>query len=380
MTNKEIDLMKIQNFIDVCGDDYDSLKDLIEAYNLINSKDDLESEFNFIETDQIKAMNLLDEAWETDSYLDFVTKISQAYELDPDNLDIVSEYILIEEDMWQAHEKLASIADQFYNDNKNTIKESSYNNIDNRPYFRLKHRLVEFYKNNFLFAQAEKHCKDILKQNESDNLGARYALMSIYIHSNQHSKARKFYKSDQLYKNSDMMVFYMLISAILDGQDKYALDLTEKLLDLNEDFTLIFQDSEFNYNWIYIGNRDSYKPYTYESLSIVINDLDYIIARSDYLYNKIRNNIITISPQAIPWPIAKKSVESILREAKVYDLLEEKIFSDISTAYIRPLVMEGLETLEDFEKVTKDQVLAIDGIGPATVKKLEKNGVKFKDQ
>lgn len=58
--------------------------------------------------------------------------------------------------------------------------------------------------------------------------------------------------------------------------------------------------------------------------------------------------------------------------------VDDHLFEGISSQYVDPLFEEGLETRSDFLKVTKKEVLNIDGVGPATVKKLEANGVKFK--
>lgn len=58
--------------------------------------------------------------------------------------------------------------------------------------------------------------------------------------------------------------------------------------------------------------------------------------------------------------------------------VDTDLFEGISSQYVDPLVGEGLKTTSDFLNVTKKEVLDIDGVGPATVKKLEDNGVKFK--
>lgn len=44
----------------------------------------------------------------------------------------------------------------------------------------------------------------------------------------------------------------------------------------------------------------------------------------------------------------------------------------------RNLCDVGILSQEDLEKHTEKEILAISGIGPATVKKLKENGVRFK--
>lgn len=65
-------------------------------------------------------------------------------------------------------------------------------------------------------------------------------------------------------------------------------------------------------------------------------------------------------------------------EIKEETKVDHHLFEGISSQYVDPLFEEGLKTKSDFLNVTKKEVLNIDGVGPATVKKLEANGVKFK--
>ena len=46
---------------------------------------------------------------------------------------------------------------------------------------------------------------------------------------------------------------------------------------------------------------------------------------------------------------------------------------------VEALYNEGLTSAAAFETVTEKEVLALKGVGPATVKKLKENGVSFKD-
>ena len=45
---------------------------------------------------------------------------------------------------------------------------------------------------------------------------------------------------------------------------------------------------------------------------------------------------------------------------------------------VETLYNEGLTSAEAFATVTEEEVLALKGVGPATVKKLKENGVGFK--
>ena len=52
--------------------------------------------------------------------------------------------------------------------------------------------------------------------------------------------------------------------------------------------------------------------------------------------------------------------------------------NDIRMDYARIFVTNGICTSADFKDWTEKEVLALKGIGPATVKKLKENGIKFK--
>ena len=52
--------------------------------------------------------------------------------------------------------------------------------------------------------------------------------------------------------------------------------------------------------------------------------------------------------------------------------------ADIRSNLVETLYNEGIRSLADFATVTEKELLALKGIGPATVNKLKENGVTFK--
>ncbi|MGT2829983.1 helix-hairpin-helix domain-containing protein [Streptococcus hillyeri] len=52
--------------------------------------------------------------------------------------------------------------------------------------------------------------------------------------------------------------------------------------------------------------------------------------------------------------------------------------ADIRSNLVETLYNEGIRSLADFANVTEKELLALKGIGPATVKKLKENGVTLK--
>ena len=62
----------------------------------------------------------------------------------------------------------------------------------------------------------------------------------------------------------------------------------------------------------------------------------------------------------------------------LFSFVAEPEMNDIRMDYARIFVNNGICTSADFKDWTEKEVLALKGIGPATVKKLKENGVKFK--
>lgn len=52
---------------------------------------------------------------------------------------------------------------------------------------------------------------------------------------------------------------------------------------------------------------------------------------------------------------------------------------DIRSNLVETLYNEGIHSVADFAKWTEKEILALKGIGPATVAKLKENGIQFKD-
>ena len=82
------------------------------------------------------------------------------------------------------------------------------------------------------------------------------------------------------------------------------------------------------------------------------------------LFNNLKAPVPPVPPVA-PQPFA----ESIAELPEV---------DGLRSNLVETLYNEGLTSVAAFATVTEEEVLALKGVGPATVKKLKENGVSFK--
>ena len=61
-----------------------------------------------------------------------------------------------------------------------------------------------------------------------------------------------------------------------------------------------------------------------------------------------------------------------------HSFMNEEKMKGIRMNFVRIFVENKIRTSTDFKKWTEKEVLALKGIGPATVQKLKENGIRFK--
>lgn len=87
-------------------------------------------------------------------------------------------------------------------------------------------------------------------------------------------------------------------------------------------------------------------------------------------------------PPVAPQPVAE--TKTVAKEEVVATDLSLEAFAELPEVeglrsnLVETLYNEGLTSVEAFATVTEEEVLALKGVGPATVKKLKENGVSFK--
>ena len=91
------------------------------------------------------------------------------------------------------------------------------------------------------------------------------------------------------------------------------------------------------------------------------------------LFNNLKAPVPPVPPVA-PQPFAESKTVA-KEEVVTTDLSLE---SGLRSNLVETLYNEGLTSVAAFATVTEEEVLALKGVGPATVKKLKENGVSFK--
>ena len=209
---------QLEVFLEQHSDEYENIDEAINDY-VARFNDGLIGE---IEDDTSRALDLLDEAMESDDADERLSLLEAANQLEPDNLDIYCALCLERYDDIEAVSLIEEKTNEYFKTHRQFIKEASYAGIENRPYFRARKLLLDFYKEQFLLGKAENVAREILRYNPNDNLGVRYSLMAIYVLSFQHKKARTFFKKDSMHQKDDQMLFYLAVIQNLEGDFNYS--------------------------------------------------------------------------------------------------------------------------------------------------------------
>ena len=102
------------------------------------------------------------------------------------------------------------------------------------------------------------------------------------------------------------------------------------------------------------------------------------------LFNNVKAPVPPVPPvpPVAPQPVAE--TKTVAKEEVVATDLSLDAFAELPEVeglrsnLVETLYNEGLTSVEAFATVTEEEVLALKGVGPATVKKLKENGVSFK--
>ena len=99
------------------------------------------------------------------------------------------------------------------------------------------------------------------------------------------------------------------------------------------------------------------------------------------LFNNVKAPVPPVPPVASQ-PLAE--TKTVAKEEVAAKGLSLEAFAELPEVeglrsnLVETLYNEGLTSAEAFATVTEEEVLALKGVGPATVKKLKENGVSFK--
>lgn len=284
-------------------------------------------------------------------------------------------HIISKQSVHEAFETLSLVEQDFLKKHRKTLREG-YVVLENRPYFRLKYSLVEYYFEQKLYRKAIEQAKESLRLNPHDNLGVRYILMAIYVLIADYQSAQNLYRSNADNRFDDQLTLCMLTVAVLVGKMNEGKKLAQRLMEINPKIISFFEEKYFNdYKLgVHLPEEERFELNSEESLALTFNQLFELYGVSEYLYNKVQGLLKESNPEAF-----ERYEQRRLLPFRAKELAGHGIFRNIKEQYVYELLKGGFETEKDFKSATEKEILALPMIGKVTLQRLKKNGIRFKD-
>lgn len=218
-----------------------------------------------------------------------------------------------------------------------------------------------------------------------------YLIASVYCSTYQPEFVIEMY-TEKLSKNvfDAGLNLYSVIASLMTGDSESAYALFDDLV--RED--PVFASSLGNPHWFM--NVIHYDPEGTEgesenSLAYVLNPLGLFLADKEVLINQLTEMYLEFEgkqPKKLQATQDSEAQENDISD--LLDLLPQNAHKDLLHLLSEPsyeglqfdkkriLLDAGLRSFKDFAKKTEKEVLALRGIGPATVRQLKENGVVFR--
>ena len=191
------------------------------------------------------AYELLEKAENTKSKRQAIKYAKEAYEMCPDCFD----ELLFQVHLADNPLKRMKLLDEGLEFEKDRLLEEKYFDKDNighfygifetRPYIRGLYAKADYLILDGKIKKARDICKEILKLNENDNIGARYLLMAIYAYLEEENDMLELYKK---YPEEDLeMLFPLFILYYKQENDKKAKEYLDRIDKANPHFINFFK-------------------------------------------------------------------------------------------------------------------------------------------
>ena len=215
----------------------EKFQEFIQKYNA--------GELEYENTPLDDAYELLDKAENAKSKAQAIKYAKEAYDMCPDCFDAIlfqahlednplKRWKLLEEGLKFERDKLEK-EEQFKKDNIGHF----YGIFETRPYIRGLYAKADYLILDGKIKQARDVCKEILKLNENDNMGARYLLMAIYAYLEEEKDMLKLYKKYS--EESLEMLFPLFTLYYKQGDDKKAKEYLDRINKANPNFIKFFK-------------------------------------------------------------------------------------------------------------------------------------------
>ena len=226
----------------------EKLQEFIKMYN--------NGEIEYENTPLDDAYEILEEAQNARNEKEAIKLAKKAYEKSPECFDA----ILFQCDLEENGIKRMKLLDDGLEAEKNRLTKEKYFDKENighfygifetRPYIRGLVVKAEYLLEEGKLRQAESICKEVLRLNENDNMGARYLLMAIFATLEEENDMLKLYKK---YPEEDLEMLFPLFALYYKiGNDKKAKEYLNRVNKCNSNFVKIFNDT--------IKESDKVKP------------------------------------------------------------------------------------------------------------------------
>ncbi len=261
----------------------EKLKEFVKQYN--------NGELKYENTPLDDAYEILEKAQNAKTAEESIKYAKKAYDMCPDCF----EAILLQAQLEENPLKRSELLDQGLEREKNKLVSKNYFRKDyigkfytifqTRAYITGLYAKADYFLLDGKIKQARDVCKEILKLNESDNMGARYFLMAIYAYLEDEKELLKLY--DKYTEANLSTLFPLLILYYKLGDDKKAQEYIKEINEANPNFIKFFKGKmkiEKDISGVYysIGEPSEIIMYLrkYDFLLLTVPTIDYYILKN----------------------------------------------------------------------------------------------------
>ncbi len=215
----------------------DKLQKFIGMYN--------NGEIEYENTPLDDAYEILEEAQNARNEKEAIKLAKKAYEKSPECFDAILFQCDLEEN---GIKRMKLLNDGLEFEKKRLTKEKYFDKenvgyfyaiFETRPYIRGLVIKAEYLLKEGKLSQAENICREVLRLNENDNLGARYLLMAIYATLEKENDMLKLYKK---YPEENLEMLFPLFALYYKiGNDKQAKEYLNRVDKCNSNFVKFFK-------------------------------------------------------------------------------------------------------------------------------------------
>lgn len=224
----------------------------------------------------------------------------KALELDPDNVDAGA---MVAELSTNSIEKLIEKYEVLLDKEAKKLKQQGYFNEDSignfwliletRPYMRLYHSYVDALIDCGRIRTAVKHCSEMLRLCENDNLGIRHRLMNLYAHLEDEESAIELFNKYEEERSAMFLIPLSILYYKLGDLKKSAKYLKELKNNNSGTFEFFKGLNSGEMDFLENENPYGYKPFTIEELVVEFKEnLILFLSSKSYFswaFKKLKN-------------------------------------------------------------------------------------------